>query len=1428
MSNISRSKDIFINETCIFEREHPGSFALKSFANTASIVSIIACFTLFLHISNERRRSAHLITNLIAQATFAISVFYFMQLIGHLLYGTATAEHRDVFSSEYVATCKLMAGVSGVANIAHLMWVTWMGLFAFFAAAEKESRFYSYFFSTDEGGRSLRRSKGYVYMHVSVWTTALVFGILPEIPPFTAYGPVRRACGFKLCTRLDAVALFLSIGIPSLIAVVASFMGVVRTLRGGVQRKEQAQRRKTVESLHVLRGGGGSVADEGSEMATLSRESAFSATRRKMTVADQAFSAWKRLGDGSTSLSFLVAVILFNTFLFIETPIYIAVTNATGTELISNMTTTLTDVTLDVVRPLYGVVFAAAFVINYVFRKLRAGNLLRRRMEFPSGPEGPLEEDEFEKVYKDFETAALNVRDAVAGRSTKAQTYKDDRKRKAYIFYHNRAVTFWRKLASWLLLFLTFCESYGFGYLIDNQLRPLTRASINIFDTSLEGKIVLTVVEFILQLVLLAESFMRLQYMGASKFFKSGWQVSKLVTLIIGLLATLISFIAYMLPYYDMYIFYKVPGLYWTMYYLAIVRAFRPIYVIEQRFQLRRMVKNLFLMMPQVFEVTVLVLFFMVFFSIFGVVIYSRTNIHMSISQCLASGVQAQCDIAGGFGDALNSLYVVLTTSNFPNQTFSGYAKNWWFAIFFITFQVIGLYGLLNIVLAVVYNRYKELLEGYARDFLKNRDTKLNTAFKILSDYSALNKKGALGGGGGGGGKKKTRTVDSLSWKRLVYILRPDLPPKLVDLQYQVLAKGQAAGVTKVNFFSVDQVLRFKLKRLTKETTVLERMCISCNATKAFSATRRARQNLKKVVEHPAFNAVVLLLILLSLLLMIIEKSVPDQGAKTFDLTPYKATELALAVLWLLELILKVFALGWNTYMSSAFNRADFVVTAAFILYAVVWLICFGLCNAGSLSDAPSFINVPELADCYLPEYFNRNSGDKQVILDLITFVEILSVVRLLRSWRFVWGLRRFRKILIVLKNLLPSLIVFVQLLLLVFYQYSIAGVLLYGCAIPQAECGKESILYDSANSGVVPTQYLEDVTKLTGTGCTVPRMLPNSTDGDEFLGSDSGSGAVPNDNPVNDQVNLICGRQAFPFFAKELNDTGFYNSSWLDGWEKTAYHGNLWYGFNFDSMSQAIVTLFAQLIVNNWFVMGDAIIYISSEWSIIYFVSFWFFVVNVVHNLVISFVLDAFFVQFEKDAIEAEQPDTKKNKIDDLVSQSVVASDTKSTLDVFRDLFELEQPNEEEESPAASMEEGKEEDAAVIGGRSRSGTVAAHVLDEAEAMEAAEELAALQPRPGARRVTVAQQIMSAFADPSVPFSPPPPSSTSASTTAASSQPLPRRNPRRITIMQQLRANTTAEPSIVIDETLLEEDSDKLELDHEELVSSPISRKDNV
>ena len=57
--------------------------------------------------------------------------------------------------------------------------------------------------------------------------------------------------------------------------------------------------------------------------------------------------------------------------------------------------------------------------------------------------------------------------------------------------------------------------------------------------------------------------------------------------------------------------------------------------------------------------------------------------------------------------DSFFYMFVLLTTSNFPDVMLPSYAQERRFSIFFITYLVIGLFMLMNLLLAIFYSNYQ-------------------------------------------------------------------------------------------------------------------------------------------------------------------------------------------------------------------------------------------------------------------------------------------------------------------------------------------------------------------------------------------------------------------------------------------------------------------------------------------------------------------------------------------------------------------------------------------------------------------------------------------------------------------------------------------------------------------------------------------------
>jgi hypothetical protein len=83
------------------------------------------------------------------------------------------------------------------------------------------------------------------------------------------------------------------------------------------------------------------------------------------------------------------------------------------------------------------------------------------------------------------------------------------------------------------------------------------------------------------------------------------------------------------------------------------------------------------------------------------------------------------------------------------------------------------------------------------------------------------------------------------------------------------------------------------------------------------------------------------------------------------------------------------------------------------------------------------------------------------------------------------------------------------------------------------------------------------------------------------------------------------------------------YNSTAL---APTLYANSTYFANNFNDFPSALVTLFELLVVNNWHVIMEGLVAVSSPHCRWFVVSFYLFAVVMVVNVVIAYVLDAFF----------------------------------------------------------------------------------------------------------------------------------------------------------------------------------------------------------
>jgi len=82
---------------------------------------------------------------------------------------------------------------------------------------------------------------------------------------------------------------------------------------------------------------------------------------------------------------------------------------------------------------------------------------------------------------------------------------------------------------------------------------------------------------------------------------------------------------------------------------------------------------------------------------------------------------------------------------------------------------------------------------------------------------------------------------------------------------------------------------------------------------------------------------------------------------------------------------------------------------------------------------------------------------------------------------------------------------------------------------------------------------------------------------------------------------------------------------------EETDLFNNDYLLFNFNDYPSGMVTLFNLLVMGNWQVWMESYWQLTgSSWSLIYFVSFYLISVLLLLNLIVAFVLEAFFAEME------------------------------------------------------------------------------------------------------------------------------------------------------------------------------------------------------
>ncbi|XP_042197410.1 two pore calcium channel protein 2 [Callorhinchus milii] len=446
---------------------------------------------------------------------------------------------------------------------------------------------------------------------------------------------------------------------------------------------------------------------------------------------------------------------------------------------------------------------------------------------------------------------------------------------------------------------------------------------------------------------------------------------------------------------------------------IRVRRILRPFFLLQNSSLMKKTLKCLRRTLPEVASVLLLLAVHVLLFTIFGMLLFARSKDNEKDGEWRM--------YFRNLPESLTSLLVLLTTANNPDVMIPAYSRKRSYALFFITFSVIGTYLLMNCLTAIIYKQFRGYLLRSVQDTVLRRSLGIRAAFEVLC-CECSNKAGVNG-----------HIRATVSTTTVLEVLQKAGMPSF--------HKQEMIKQTKA--FTHDCVTAEQFRNLFDE---LQKVKIKEHPPKP---TYRPEflQKLQFVFSHYYSDCFGNLMVTLNLgcifitLVLDAEKSVDDRDEF------YLGIGNNLFVLYyMLEMALKIFAYGVKGYISYNSNKIDGLLTVILVVLQVSSIVHYGFPHQGW---------NPELNGC-------------------LSLWETARLANMLIIFRFIWIISNTKLIGVVtgsLFALVKNLQAFVGILVVAYYVFAIVGIILFKDKIPPPPTR------NSTNASLIESFFLENVT---------------------------------------------------------------------------------------------------------------------------------------------------------------------------------------------------------------------------------------------------------------------------------------------------------------------------------------------------------------
>lgn len=415
---------------------------------------------------------------------------------------------------------------------------------------------------------------------------------------------------------------------------------------------------------------------------------------------------------------------------------------------------------------------------------------------------------------------------------------------------------------------------------------------------------------------------------------------------------------------------------------LRVRRLLRPFFLLQNSSLMKKTLKCVKRTLPEIASVILLLALHLCLFTMIGMLLFAKTDDPKKNGEWELH--------FRNLPNSLTSLLVLLTTANNPDVMIPAYSLNRLYAVFFVTFSVIGTYCLMNLLTAIIFNQFRGYLLMAVQTSIIRRRLGIRAAFQVLSCRGAQ--------------------------QAAVERVRVDAVLEVMS-RVQMKSYYRAAITTEVcQCADVGYMDREQFRRVFDE---LDKDRIKEHPPLP-QYNSELLQRLQVVFSHFYLtvlgNAVALanVMCICTVLVLNSEKATSERDNYNMELI-----NLCFILYYLFEMCAKIFALGWRGYISYRNNVFDGFLTILLLALQITIYVTYRLPYS----------------------HWDPSSHGVMSLWEMVRLVNMLIVFRLLR---IIPDIKLMALVASTLLDLVKNLRAFAGILVVVYYVFAVFGIWLF------------------------------------------------------------------------------------------------------------------------------------------------------------------------------------------------------------------------------------------------------------------------------------------------------------------------------------------------------------------------------------------------